>query len=43
VILEDLRSALDAAERDPSLLLGDDDPFAPVEEQMAEIGLDGCA
>jgi hypothetical protein len=42
-ILDDLGAAIDAADREPSLLLGDDDAFAQVETEMADIGLDGCA
>ena len=38
-----LSAAIRSAERDPGLVLGDRDPFAPAEARLAELGLDGCA
>ncbi len=42
-ILSALQDAIDVADRDPSRLDSDEDPFGPVEKIMAGYGLDGCA
>ena len=38
-----LTAAIEQSDREPRLLLGERDPFAPVDARLAEIGLDGCA
>lgn len=42
-VLTGLDAAIARAEREPALMLGDEDPFARVERQMEALGLDGCA
>jgi hypothetical protein len=42
-ILEDAEAILSDAEADPSLITGDTDPFADIDQRLADVGLTACA
>jgi hypothetical protein len=42
-VLDDAESALQEIEDDPSLLTGESDPFAGIDDQFKELGLPACA